>query len=595
MHMCGIANEGRRFKFTTLPTPRGRGPGIAAHVLSVAVYAILALALFSGIWPDPATAYVGVGSDPKQFIWFLTWVPYALSHHKNPLVTDWIFSQSGVNLAWNTAVPFIGVVMAPITWTAGPVLSYDVAMVLGLVASAWAAYYAARRLFGCRYFAALLTGFVYGFSPFAIAHASGHLHLTVAFTPPLFLLMLHDVFVTQRHSPWINGAKLGALACIQYFISPEVLLTVGLLASLGACVLAVSCRRDLSYSRVTYAVRTIFLTILFALPLLSYPLYLMLLGPWQPHHPLHPRPSVFAAGPFTADLASFVIPTAGQAIAPAPFRLTPFAELNTYLGIPLLILLVVISRVGRSDRSVQFLFVVLLGVLLFSLGSSLHAGGRVFGEIPLPWRFLERAPFFQDVLPTRFGEYAYLLAGLILALYISERTISSGRRSARFAAGLVAVIFLLPRVPLPYPANRVELPEIFRLPLAGQDIESPVLVVPFARRGHSTAMLWQAEADLAFKMPEGYAFGPGGYLEPAPTPLSNALTEIEDSARAPAATPELRAEIIGTLRQQRIKTVLLGPSPHEPEALDFLVQILGWAPDSSHGVFVWRHIDRRIR
>lgn len=582
--------------FAARQRPLAPETSVGRHLAASAGYTILALALFSGFWPDPTAAYVGVGQDPKQFMWFLAWTPYALSHHLNPLLTDWIFSQSGVNLTWNTAVPLIGAFMAPVTGTAGPILSYNLAMVLGLIASAWTAYYVALRVFRCGYLAALLAGAMYGFSPFTMAHAGGHLHLTAAFTPPLFLLILHDVFVTQRHAPWVNGARLAALAVIQYFISAEVLLTVGLLSLGAACVLAAACRPARTDGRVAYAARTVSLAVLFALPLLFYPVYLMLFGPWQPRQPLHPPPSVAATDLTAADVVSFIIPTGVQAIAPAGFRLTPAAEIDTYLGIPLILLLAVVLRAKGADRTVQFLFVVLAGAIVLSLGPSLHAGGDVADAIPLPWRLFQRVPLFQDILPTRFGEYTYLLAGLILAIYISDPSASWGRRTARLTAGVVAAAFLLPRMPLPYSANRVELPEFFQRPLALQGIESPVLVVPLSDNRDATAMLWQAQAGMAFKMPEGYAFGPGGgHLEPEPTPLSDALSSIEGSARAPAVTPELRARVVGTVRSLRVRTVLLGPSRHEREALRFLEQSLGWAPEEVGGVYVWRHVDARIQ
>lgn len=569
---------------------------LSRHLAALASYTLLALALFSGFWPDPSAAYVGVGGDPKQFMWFLAWTPYALSHHVNPLLTDWIFSQSGVNLTWNTAVPLIGAIMAPVTWTAGPVLSYNLAMALGLIASAWAAYYAALRVLRCGYAAALLAGGVYGFSPFAMAHAGGHLHLTTAFTPPLFLLVLHDVFVTQQHRPWANGARLAALAVAQYFISAEVLLTVGFLSLFAACVLAAACRPAVTYGRAAYAVRAVSLAVLFALPLLAYPLYLMLFGPWQPRQPLHPPPSVAAADLYAADVVSFIVPTGVQAIAPAELRLTPSAEIDTYIGIPLIILLAIILRAKRADRTVQFLFVLLAAAIVFSLGPVLHAGGVVVAAIPLPWRLFQQVPLFQNVLPTRFGEYVYLFAGLILAVYVSDRSAPSGLRTARLIGAVAAAAFLLPRMPLPYSVSRVELPELFRRPVSLQGIESPALVVPFSDNRDSTAMLWQAQAGMAFKMPEGYAFGQGGaHLEPEPTPLSDALTGIERSAQAPAVTPELRARVVGTLRAQGVRTVLLGPSQHEREARIFLVRSLGWVPDEVGGVFVWRHVDERIR
>lgn len=110
----------------------------------------------------------------------------------------------------------------------------------------------------------------------------------------------------------------------------------------------------------------------------------------------------------------------------------------------------------------------------------------------------------------------------------------------------------------------------------------------------AAAILWQAEAPMAFKMPEGYAFGQGRAPWPAPTSLSRALIEIEDVGRIPTLTPALRADVIAVLQRERIRTVLLGPSPHEREASTFLVGALGWVPESVDGVFVWRQVDTRI-
>jgi hypothetical protein len=56
----------------------------------------------------------------------------------------------------------------------------------------------------------------------------------------------------------------------------------------------------------------------------------------------------------------------------------------------------------------------------------------------------------------------------------------------------------------------------------------------------------------------------------------------------------LKAQVIAELKAQRIKTILVGPSRHEREAVIFLVEILGWAPDPVDGVFVWWHVDRRL-
>jgi hypothetical protein len=42
--------------------------------------------------------YIGVGPDPSQFIWYLRWWPYALSHHLNPFEPHVIWAPSEYRL-----------------------------------------------------------------------------------------------------------------------------------------------------------------------------------------------------------------------------------------------------------------------------------------------------------------------------------------------------------------------------------------------------------------------------------------------------------------------------------------------------------------
>ena len=577
------------------------GKHVELHLLSLGLYSCFALLLFFPILSSPTTTYVGGGPgpaapDPFSAMWLNAWTPYALSHHLNPLLTDWIFSDSGANLTWNAAAPLIGAVTGPITTSAGPICSYNVAMIAGLAASAWTAYYAAFRLFTPGFLPALLAGAVYGFSPFTTAHAmGGHLHLSVAFTPPLFLLLLHDILITQKQIPWRNGAKLAVLALVQYFISAEVLLTVAVFSSIGVAVLLFSERRAVTAQRMRYCVQSLAAALLIALPALSYPLYLMVSGPWRPPHPIWG-----STGP-VASLLSFVLPTSPQAIASSSLASKVHDQewFNTYLGLPLIALLVLIGYAKWGARAVRFLLTLLLAVLILSLGPTLHLAPAFSTRIPLPWRVLSFVPPFSDVLTNRFGEYLYLFVGLILALYVADASISRNIRTGRVIITLLAVAFLAPRVPL-IPELHADVPNFFRLSRDTLSIDSPALVVPFsyfappfAGPDRSTAMLWQAEARMAFKMPEGYAIG-RGRVSPPPTPLSTALIEIGKTGRAPSATPALRARIIATLKAQRIRTIVVGPCQHEREAVAFLIEVLGWAPDAADGVFVWRHVDSRI-
>ena len=576
--------------------PAGVRP--AVHGLALAAYAGFALILFFPILSRPTTAYIGgepgpAQQDPQSFMWFLMWMPYALSHHLNPLLTNWIFSDSGANLAWNTAVPFVGVVMAPVTLSAGPISSYNLALVLSLVVSAWAAYCAAVRVFRCGFLPALLAGAVYGFSPFETAHAVGHLHMTPAFTPPLFLLVLHDVVVIQRSPTWLNGAKLASLALIQYFISAEVLLMEVILAAIAVATLMISRRRAVTPQRVRYGAAALSYAALMAAPFLAYPVYLTFFGPWQPSHPIHGVTDSYAA-----TVLSFVVPTSAQALFGSWFLSTSVTggEWNTYLGLPLIVVLWMIGRERRDDAVIRFLLVLLGAIIVLAMGSSLHLAGNWSTGIPLPWRVFRAIPLFRDVTENRTGEYLYLSVGLILARYLADGAVTSRCRAVRVAAVVAALVFLFPRVPL-YPATPVAVPDFFRLPRDTSTVASPALVLPFSSdiaTERATAMLWQAEARMAFKMPEGYAFGQGRAPWPHPTPLSQALLRIEAGGRGPILTPVVRADIVETIGTQHIRTILLGPSPHARDEQVFLTSVLGWGPDPVDGVLLWRDVERRL-
>src|SRR6202043_887369 len=83
---------------------------------------------------------VGAGTDGLLAMWFLKWLPFAISHGHNPLVTDYVDSQVGVNLMWNGSMPLVDLVFVPVTSTLGPVFSYNLVATLAVALSAWSAF-----------------------------------------------------------------------------------------------------------------------------------------------------------------------------------------------------------------------------------------------------------------------------------------------------------------------------------------------------------------------------------------------------------------------------------------------------------------------
>ncbi len=164
----------------------GRRRSAAAALV---IYTGLAVALFSRTWVHPTTWSVGRIGDAQQMMWFLAWPPFALTHGLNPIFTNYIDYPGGVNLMWNTSILLPGVVLGPLTQLAGFVFAYNFLMTGGLALSAWTAYLLIRRYVSSQA-AAGVGAALYGFSPFMTAHSLGHPQLTVAFMPPILLLLL---------------------------------------------------------------------------------------------------------------------------------------------------------------------------------------------------------------------------------------------------------------------------------------------------------------------------------------------------------------------------------------------------------------------
>jgi hypothetical protein len=133
---------------TPPPSPTGRSERLGAAALgalALGVYTALTIALFSkGLFTGGGTI-VGAHGDPPLFIWYLQWLPFALGHHLNPLLTTYLHHPSGANLMWNTSIVFPALVLAPVTIAFGPITAYNVLCVTAVASSAWCGYLAARR------------------------------------------------------------------------------------------------------------------------------------------------------------------------------------------------------------------------------------------------------------------------------------------------------------------------------------------------------------------------------------------------------------------------------------------------------------------
>jgi hypothetical protein len=121
-----------------------------------------------------------------------------------------------------------------------------------------------------------------------------------------------------------------------------------------------------------------------------------------------------------------------------------------------------------------------------------------------------------------------------------------------------------------------------------------VLLVPFADDPVTAEWEdWQVVAGLRFRVPSGYFLGRDPNSDrshltgPPLRPLSRALVQIVMGQGAPALSDPLLAQMRDDLRYWRTQVVVLGPSPHDDQALALLTAVLGRAPVQDQGVSVW--------
>src|SRR5438132_3474082 len=455
---------------------------LTAPGVMLAIYGVLALGLFAATWTQPFSHVIGDGPDPPVFIWYLRWLPFALSHGLNPLFTNSIDFPDGINLMWQTSVPLAGLLLAPVTLTLGAVFAYNVLMTASVALAAWCAFLAFRRHVAHPW-AAALGGLLFGFSPYLLAQSLGHPHVGVVFICPLMLIAFEETVLRQTRSPWRLGAMVGALAAVQLLISEEVLLTQVLLAVMALAVL-IGLRPDQVRMRAAYVLKVVGLAAGMLTLVAAWPLWRQFFGPQAVHGTLAAR------NVFVTDVAGLMLPTSLQAVAPAALTAVTdrFSgsqyEAGAFVGLLLLILLVLaVVRWWRAP-AVQVASMLALLAAALSLGVTFHLGGVTTG-VPagllavaflavtrsrvgrltpvifgLVWGGLATVPLLHNVVPSRLMLYVFLFAGLLLSVLVDRWDFASPRRT--MAAGAIAVLALLTLLPrIPFATSPANVPAFF--------------------------------------------------------------------------------------------------------------------------------------
>ena len=590
--------------------------------LSVAVYLVLAVALFWPVWSTHPTTVSEAGGDQFATMWFLQWAPHSLLHGLNPLFSGYANHPFGVNLLTNTSVLLLGWLATPITLLWGPIASFNVLITLALPASATAGYFFARRWVAW-WPAAFVAGLLYGFSPYEISQSAGHLNLTFVVIPPLAFLVVHELAVRQRGRAGRWGVVLGLLVTAQFFVSSEVLastIIIGVVALVAAaCFGRHEVRRRARYFVVgaAWAAGT-------AAVLLAYPLWFALRGPGSIRGAIQLVPQGYRA-----DLLGPVVPDSLQRLAPhhlasvADHFANSVTENGSYLGVTLLAVLAVGTVVyWRSSVVVRVAAITGVVAFIISLGAGLVVKANPPGSasgFPLPERLFTKLPVLDNTIPVRYSVYTVLFAALLLAVVLDRVHGSLGRRGLhahRDAANArhdrrvvavagplaVAVVALFPLYPVAPIGGiaAIGTPAYFTSPeLAAIPEGSVALLYPFPSSITPNAQAWQAVAKLRFAMPGGYFLvpsGPARHIAFSPglsytrdTLTARVLTGLE-TGRVPSETPALRSALRSQWRRWGVDSLVAFPEgePDPTAVLGFLTWVVGRpASTGAGGAYTW--------
>ena len=538
----------------------------------------LVLLLYLGLsavyfgWPvfaDPRHYTVGSGEDPDIFVWFLAWWPHAVGHGLNPFHTALVWAPEGLNLAWTTSIPTGALLLAPVTLVFGPVVAFNVAALLAPALAAWTTYLLCRHITAAS-LPAVLGGYFFGFSAYELAHLQGHLNLDFTFLLPL--LVLAGLRYYEGRSPARRFVVVAAVLLVaQFGLSTEIFATAtfwGAAAFLIALAMndAEGRRRLLSLtSRVAAAYG------LAAVILAPY-IYYVIKG-------LSGLPALVSSPiAYSADLLNYVVPTPLEAVGGRLFaglssRFSGnYQEADAYLGLPLLLMLVLYTIRHWSARSTKVMVLVAAAVAAGSLGPLVHVAGTTVGASP--WALTVFLPLIRNALPARFALYITLVAAVIAALWLADR---SGRAWLRYAVAGVALICIVPDVAAPGRYEYRDVPPFFASGGFRQLArDQNAVVIPYGWTGDS--MLWHAETGMWFPMS-------GGWLGPL-VPPAFSRSFVTYMLYAQAFPEKYRACLEPFLADHHVRVIVVaGPRRN---AWYWLEPVLGARASSTGGVTLYR-------
>jgi hypothetical protein len=478
----------------------------------IAVFTVPAVVLWWHAWTGGAASTVRCAClDPGQQAWFIAWPAYALAHGHDPFSSLWLWPPGGVNLLANASAPLAGLVVAPVTWVFGPFVATTLALTLAPGLSAWGCWVAARRITTWRP-AQWLAGFVFGYTPFVVESvALGHLSVGLLVFPPLIFVVLHEICVRQRWSPWRAAVSLGLLLLGQFLVSPEILVITVVAGALGVGAAAASDPARFVRA-LPYAGRALALGAGVTAVLLALPAWDLLAGARHIH------------GAVWGGLHGLFVAQAWELWRAGPWRSAVLPDVvqgpqEQFLGVAVLVVAAASLAVAWRRRAAWVLAFLAIACTVLSWGHLLWTGpDHLVVSSWLPWGWVTNLPVFDDVSAIHFAAVTDLAVALLVAVGLDAlvrrkfwRRLPLARVALVVATGAVMVVPIWRLYNAPLSVQHVHAPPWYTTAALTVPEGSVVVSYPFPASSSLTAqpMVWQAADGMRFRLAGGYVKVPG--------------------------------------------------------------------------------------
>ncbi|MGY6024187.1 glycosyltransferase [Streptomyces spinosirectus] len=559
-----------------------------ADLVAVALFLLMAVALYSGRLADPDHRYLADSlQDQNQWEWFFAVTADNVAHLHNPLFSDLQGFPDGVNLMANTVMLGLSVPFTPLTLLAGPAVSLSVVMTLGLAATAAAWYWLIVRRVVARRGPAFVGASLAAFAPPMVSHANAHPNFVILFMIPLIVDRALRLCTGARVVR--DGIVLGLMAAYQVFLGEEPLLLAMIGMVLFAAAYAVV-RRDVAKQSWRPLLNGLAMAAAVCLPLVVGALAWQFYGPQSYGSVLHGDD----AGNSPLALLSFAERSliAGDAHRANSLSLNP-TEQNAFYGWPLVLLAFGIAVRLWEQALVKALAVTAVGAALLSLGPRFRIP-MTEQVYPGPWAPLAKLPLFESVIEGRVAMVCAPALGMLLAVALERLTATRGL-GTQYLGLLGVCLALLPLIPAPLKAvERPATPAFFTDGAWKPYVRKgeSLVPVPLPDPGSAEALHWQQEAGLGFKLPGGYFNGPWGKKRigiygASPRYTSQLLRDVRYTGVLPEIGANWRAQAKRDFAYWRAGALVVTPQPHDDALRKAVTELVGRDGKWVHGVWVW--------